>query len=143
MAARVRERSRLAWGCDAPARAGLAAPGGKAFEANGVDAVPLKRLCGSARHCARARARLKLGSARLGSVRARLVTARLGSAQARLGLARLGSARLIIAESKHSLDVKSFFTQFLTFPQSCRRQRAPPLRPVAATAPQAPFLVHS
>ena len=48
----------------------------------------------------------RLGSARLGS-------ARLGSA--RLGSARLGSARLRIAESKRSLDVKSFCESFIIF----------------------------
>ena len=64
----------------------------------------------------------RLGSARLGSARlgsARLGSARLGSARlgsARLGSARLGSARLIIAVSKCSLDVKSFFDIFSKSP---------------------------
>ena len=70
---------------------------------SGLDPAP-----GRARRNSQAE-RLSLGnsrrSARLGS--ARLGSARLGSA--RLGSARLGSARLIIAVSKCSLDVKSFF----------------------------------
>ena len=66
----------------------------------------------------------RLGSARLGSARlgsARLGSARLGSARlgsARLGSARLGSARsarLIIADAKRALDVKSFVESSIPF----------------------------
>ena len=52
---------------------------------------------------------------------ARLGSARLGSA--RLGSARLGSARLRIAESKRSLDVKSFFESFIIILPRCRSDR--------------------